>query len=524
MDYDRIKRQANDILSGCSAECDYIEYKASSKQLDKILKTICAYGNNYYDNDIQYIFIGVEEVNDEKNKAIPKLPIKGIEEGQLEKCKNEINSLRPFLYPNVAFDIITNQFDGKFYLIIAVLRQTGGPFMVSEKAERDKKISLKAGRYVRIESDSRLARVDEEYDLLRKFSNFHFSSLINADASIDDLEVDYIREYVATTSDREIMDELSKLEMAKSLHLLDKNDPTEKKVKNFAVLMFASVPENYIPYAYVELIIDLFGSKRKMESKYFKGPIWKQYYATVNYINDNFLNTLVLREDGKATNRRISNFPFVALEELVANAIVHNNYENGKPIQIYVSESQINIVNYNKPLPPLKIQDLNERRFFNERDTENPEIRDMFKALGIIESFGTGIGEAKRALENNGSPKLVYKVFDTMDNVTSVVIPVSEEYKSIKEADKPKEKLGIESQSQDIKQKILESGYSKTTKQNLITIYNEIGTEVFGNSGIVKILGCSETTATNYINRMYEELQITAMVEGMGKGKYKFIN
>lgn len=31
--------------------------------------------------------------------------------------------------------------------------------MVSEKAEKDKKINLKAGRYVRIESDSRLARV-----------------------------------------------------------------------------------------------------------------------------------------------------------------------------------------------------------------------------------------------------------------------------------------------------------------------------------------------------------------------------
>ena len=69
-----------------------------------------------------------------------------------------------------------------------------------------------------------------------------------------------------------------------------------------------------------------------------------------------------------------------------------------------MSENQINIVNYNKPLPPLKLQDLNERTFFNERDTENPEIRDMFKALGIIESFGTGTGEAKRALENNGSP------------------------------------------------------------------------------------------------------------------------
>ena len=50
----------------------------------------------------------------------------------------------------------------------------------------------------------------------------------------------------------------------------------------------------------------------------------------------------------------------------------------------------------------------------------------MFKALGIIESFGTGIGEAKRAMRENGSPDLFYKTFDVNDNVTSVVIPVEE--------------------------------------------------------------------------------------------------
>lgn len=99
MDYERIKRDANDILADLSCECSYIEYKASTSQLAKILKTICAYGNNYYDNDIQYIFLGVEEVNDENSKAIPKLPILGIDEGNLEKCKNEINSLRSFCIP-----------------------------------------------------------------------------------------------------------------------------------------------------------------------------------------------------------------------------------------------------------------------------------------------------------------------------------------------------------------------------------------------------------------------------------------
>lgn len=167
-----------------------------------------------------------------KNKAIPKLPILGIEESQLEKCKNEINSLRPFLFPNVSFDIITNSLEGRHYLLIVVLRQTGGPFMVSERAEREKKINLKAGRYVRIESDTRLARVDEEYDLLRKFANFHYSSLTNSDASIDDLDADYISEYIAGTSDRKIMEGLGKTQMTKALHLIDKNDPRERTIKN----------------------------------------------------------------------------------------------------------------------------------------------------------------------------------------------------------------------------------------------------------------------------------------------------
>lgn len=57
------------------------------------------------------------------------------------------------------------------------------------------------------------------------------------------------------------------------------------------------------------------------------------------------------------------------------------------------------------------------------------------------------------------------------------------------------------------------SGYSRATKQNIIRIYEEVGKEIFGNSRIVEILDCSETTATKYINRMYEQLKITVVVE-----------
>ena len=517
-----MKRRANEILESSSAECSYIEYKASGDQLGKILKTICAYGNNYYDNDVQYIFIGVDEVNDENCKAIPKLPMKGIDEGSLEKVKNALNSLRSYLYPNVKYELVTNEWKEKKYILIIVNRQTGGPFMVSEKAERDKKIHLKAGRYVRIEADSRLARIDEEYDLLRKFANYHFSSISNTEATLEDLDIECMREFVAKTSDRGITETLGKMEISQSLNILDKNDPLKKHLKNYAVLMFAPNPEYFIPYAYTELIVDMFGTKRKMESRKFTGPIWKQYKKVVDFISDNYLNTITLREEGVAENRKISNFTYVALEELLANAIVHNNYENAKPIQVYVSEKEINIVNYNKPMPPLKLQDLNERTIFNERDTENPEIRDMFKSLGIIESFGTGIGEAKRSMEANGSPALFYKLFEINDNVTSVVIPVNEEYYAIKNGTNPQKKQGIEGETLVFKKKISDSGYSKKIKNNMLLLYKEIGTEVFGNKRIMELLKCSESTATTYIKRLSVDLEVAIPVEGQGKGKYRF--
>ena len=159
---------------------------------------------------------------------------------------------------------------------------------------------------------------------------------------------------------------------------------------------------------------------------------------------------------------------------------------------------------YNKSLPLLRINDLNERTFFNERDTYNPELRDMFKALGIIESFGTGIGEAKRSMVENSSLELFFKLFEGRESITSVVIPVNEEYFNAKNGSNPKKSLWIETESKEIKDKILNSRYSKTTKQNLLRIYEEVRNEVFGNSRIIQTINCSEVTATSYIKRMIE--------------------
>ncbi len=83
--------------------------------------------------------------------------------------------------------------------------------------------------------------------------------------------------------------------------------------------------------------------------------------------------------------------------------------------------------------------------------------------------------------------------------------------------------MGFESETLEIKKIIMDSKYSSSTKRKLILIFEQLGSEVFGNSKVVEVLICSEGTTTSYIKKMYNELHIIQAVEGNGKGKYAFI-
>ena len=519
-----LKAKANEILTHREGESPFIEYKASEKQLDKILKTICAYGNNYYDKDVMFIFIGVEEIKDENGKGTPVLPIKGVEKDRLESASNLLKSLRSYTYPNVKYEVLANDYEGISYLLIVVPRQGGGPFTVTEKAEKDKKIALRPGRYIRYEWETRLAKIDEEYDLLRKFAQYHYSSAVNESATLDDLSFDYMKEYVAETSQRSVASSMSKVQIAESLHLIDETDSGGKHVKNYAILMFSDHPEEFVREPFVEVITDTFGSTKRMEAKVFKGPIWKQYRSVVAYISDYFIRTVTVRFADRMENKQISNFPFVAVEELVGNAIVHKNYEKGRSIQIYITDEAIDIINYNKPLPPLTLRDLNERTIFHERDVENPEIRDCFKALGIIESYGTGIKEAKQACADNGSPTIEYKLFEPGVDITSVRIPINPQYCELtnQKLGIGDSKLGIGGLEETAHAIIKSKGYPKKVESSLIRVADAFLHTTFSNADVASTLSCSVNSATNYIKRLRDECGLIEPVRGFGKGHYLF--
>ena len=191
----------------------------------------------------------------------------------------------------------------------------------------------------------------------------------------------------------------------------------------------------------------------------------------------------------------------------------------------------------------------NTKDSFPNRMYENPSIREMFKSLDLIESFGSGVGKAKRAMAENGSDDIQYQEYDENVDITSVVTPISKKYLqySYKAMDfamkdqnsvlkdqsldfdgqKPTTKdqsfgFGgerIKINSVDIVGIIGRSAYSNSVRKTLTSIYDRFFNDEFSRADIVSYLNASKSGSSNYV-RYLQELNVVEQVKG--KGKYKF--
>ena len=178
---------------------------------------MCVFSNNLMNRNLSMILVGVEEHKEPESKGAPIRPILGYDESQIETVENSLKSLIGFIKPKLNYAMTHAEIDGGFFVIFAFSNNNIGPYEVLKKAEKDKTINLKRGRYVRVERDSRLASIKEEFELLKKFSDCHFTEAYSNVATIDDLDVYYIREYLNASTDRENTKNLFKQDMAEHM-------------------------------------------------------------------------------------------------------------------------------------------------------------------------------------------------------------------------------------------------------------------------------------------------------------------
>jgi len=437
MDHVQMKKIALSIIEKGEIENDYIEYKKSKEHRYGIIKTICAYCNNYMKRQYGILFIGIEELDNKVTgeKAIPKRPISGIEKNQIESTENAIKKYISYIRPQIELrkdvHIIPVQIDGRYCLAIFVMPGNRGPYYTTEKAYKDFK--LKPGKYIRINRDSVIANEIQLNELVRSFSDMAFeNSFNNKGATLRDLDFDYMKEYFYQASKNDDILNSSKIEMARHLNLLEEPNNENSRVTNLGVLMFASRPSKYIDGAYIHMIIEKDGDVNNMSDLEFTGPIWKQAKQAGDYIETNFVETIANFREGQMNPVKISNFPAIAVRELINNSVLHKEYRNKMPIRIHVYYNYISIINKNLPLPPITITDLEQEDFFDNRNYYNNELMKLFKPLDLAETYGSGIRRAKGLLKANHSPELEYSPKDHSSEQTLVKIKANEEYLRIR--------------------------------------------------------------------------------------------
>lgn len=150
----------------------------------------------------------------------------------------------------------------------------------------------------------------------------------------------------------------------------------------------------------------VYNGKNKIET--IRERIGEKGYAvdfenTIDWINGQLPAN---EEIGKALRREVRMYPEIAIRELFANAIIHQDFsEQGFPmVEIFSDRVEIS----NPGLPVINID-----RFIDEYQSRNDSLADVMRRLGFCEEKGSGWDKAIAACELYQLPPILTRIQET---------------------------------------------------------------------------------------------------------------
>ncbi len=386
----------SELLNGNTIEWERIELKKGWNP-ENILHSLCAYANDINNLNGGFIIIGVEEEN---GKAI--LPPHGLKPEQIDSIQKKLveisNKISPPYFPIYQPFIIDSR-------CILVVKASGGdnrpykaPVSLSEKRS-EKAFYIKRGSTTLKVKDGSV----DERNLLEQTARIPYDDRVNQTASIDDIELRLIQSFLKEVKSS-LYEESSKIsfsELCKQLQIVKGSDvlfPT-----NAGLLLFNERPHNIIKGAKIELVVHKEKIGKDYEEKIFTGTIVNQIRDSLSFIKANVIKEHISKVSRQAEAIRFFNYPYIAIEEALVNAVYHKSYERDNPVEIQILPDRIEILSFPGPLPPVDNTMLQKKRVF-ARDYRNRKIGDFLKELKLTEGRGTGIPIIYSELDKNGSP------------------------------------------------------------------------------------------------------------------------
>jgi len=133
-----------------------------------------------------------------------------------------------------------------------------------------------------------------------------------------------------------------------------------------------------------------------IDKKEYNSDIFTVLKETLNFIQ----NHINLGAEIKGLYRVDTyEIPTEALREAIINALIHRDYTNfGRDVKVGIYDDIVNIVSPGSLPYNITLEDIQQGR----SETRNRVLANLFKELGLIEKWGTGINRIKKLCIDNG--------------------------------------------------------------------------------------------------------------------------
>ena len=372
-------------------ESDGVECTVATNDLDKLRKALCAFANDLPGHKQPgVLFVGLEDDGRCANLSI--------DDALLQKLGGLRSDGKILPFPSL--EVAKKNLRGCEVAVVQVEPSDNPP------VKMDGRCWIRTGPRRAQASPEEERRLTEK----RRWGNVPYDMQGVAGATVEnDLDVQrFQNEYLPAAVSPEVLAEnrRDEREQMKALRLVTRDGtPTVT-----AILMLGKNPHDWFPGAYVQFV--------RYDGEEVPAPVLDQA-ELIGPLSDQ------LREADRLLKRHIStaldtegdrhvekpDYPFIALRELVRNAVVHRNYENSHtPVRVTWLNGHIQISS------PGSVYEAVTKQNFGTPDAtsyRNPSLAEAMKNQGFMERFGMGIPLARRALEANGNPPPEFDVQDT---------------------------------------------------------------------------------------------------------------
>lgn len=406
----------DELLKGQIVEWERLEFKAGWNP-EAFIHTVSAFANDINNWGGGYLIIGVQEANGQ-----PIFPPIGLTPNTIDAIQKEIlelgNRIRPHYHPVVSPTV----FQEKMILVIWCPGGQTRPYQAPEALAKNAPYAY----FIRRNSSTVKAQTSDIQKLHELSNQVPFDDRIYHQAELTDLNIGLIKDFLREIKS-DLLSEVDKLSFSHLCRQMQIAQGPDEYLKplNIGLMMFNNHPERFFPCAQIDVVDFHDEIGNSFSEKIFKGPIHVQLKEVLRYLQSMLIKEEVRKRPDRAEADRFYNYPYEALEEVLANSVYHKDYAQREPIEVSIHSDRIEILSFPGPLPPLKIEDLNKGSV-RVRTYRNRRIGDFLKELHLTEGRCTGVPKIHNAMEINGSPPPIFQT-DENHSFFLVTLPIHPE-------------------------------------------------------------------------------------------------